>query len=260
MSRSIVKLLFFVGLLTAPHFAEPPAARAESARIDRAYKRLAVKYGFSIPDRPVFKNNIRGDRAPADKVEDELDRFFAALENLTVSFVRRTGVNKVIVCENLAHGGMKPDGLATEDSIYLKVGFQERTVYHEFYHVFDDVRHEDKKWRALNPPGFRYPQEPPEKSAHRKTETAAAGARDDWRKHFVTDYARTAEWEDRAETFSMMVHEGPKFMKRVEQSDVLRAKMEYIIEQTSRASLLGRDYWSERLGLTRQATDSTPRR
>jgi hypothetical protein len=66
---------------------------------------------------------------------------------------------------------------------------------------------------------------------------------------FVSDYAMSNEFEDRAETFAFMVCEGRDFIKRTEKSLVLKKKMEFIIDLTNKRKLLGRSYWNERLNI-----------
>jgi hypothetical protein len=142
-------------------------------------------------------------------------------------------------------------GVARGECMYLSQGATKKTIFHEFFHIFDPKR-QNKEWTALNDPQFRYwgidfPDHPQAREKrrelaryYRKTGYRFAG-------DFVSNYAQTSEVEDRAETFAAMINEGPAFLERTKKSTVLYNKMLFLIDLTSRSSLLGRKFWNEKL-------------
>lgn len=222
------------------------------AAVDRAYRRLANKYGFQIDLKAEFTRSVTGANLSVDRLEAELDKFFTALERLPPEFVKKAGLRRVMVCDNLTDDGVSVGGLAWGEVIYLKAGFDDETIYHEIFHVFDPDR-TSHRWTKLNPKGFIYagsegrPAQLTRQSKRRIEENRASG---EFLKHFVSEYAQSHEREDRAETFAAMVFEGTNFLQRCDASEVLKAKMEYIQDLTGKRGLLGKDYWSHRVGLT----------
>lgn len=245
--RNIIQL----ALLAVTFFAAVlPAASNDD--IDKKYLRAAKRYRFKISSEFEFPPGISGKKIPIQEQEAELERFFSALDNLGVKFVRKSGLERVIVCRDLTHNGLKCAGVTLDDCIYLNYGFKKKIVYHEMFHVLDE-KYNDPVWSKLNHRDFRYLgvdyPHLPVKAARRKA------LREHYRKvkrnfdaDFVSRYAQSKEREDRAETFACMVDEGPAFLQRVQKSTVLYNKMLYIIDMTGRSSLLGRDYWKMRLG------------
>lgn len=232
---------------------------ALAAKIDRKYKKTARKYEITVTDQFNSRNGKKsGDPLTGKELEDELERFFAALEHLTVDFVKKSGVSHVLICNNLKLNGKSCSGIASGNTIFLKAGCSDKTVAHELFHVFDPQR-EQRKWTKLNPKEFVYTgskfysADLGRRDKRKVEQNAETGEMD---KHFVSKYAQSFEREDRAETFAYMVIEGPRFLERVKKSDVLKKKMEFIIEMTDSNRLLGRDFWNERLGLDESKENS----
>ena len=196
-----------------------------------SYRKAAKEYRFTILTDNPLPSHLQGEVLSVVEIEEELARFFSALRELGVNFVRKSGLRKVMICRNLSNKGVLISGHTFRDCIYLNINFTAKTVYHEMFHVLDG-RKTDRKWNRLNNPGFRY------------------GIRgcDKYSPDFVSDYARSREREDRAETFAFMVDEGSNFLKRTVNSKILYRKMLYIIELTGRNSLLGKNYWLNKLG------------
>ena len=218
-------------------------------KVEQDYRRTARLYGFKLEEKPQFRDGIRGTRISAAEAEKELQRFFKALEELPQSFVKSSGIAKVMICKDLRLKNEKADGVATADCIYLTSGFHPRTVYHELFHVFDPKR-KNSKWTKLNNREFYYqgskfyPQKDNRKNRKRKEKAKS------FESDFASEYAQSFEWEDRAETFSFMIAEKKKFAEKAQKSPVLKKKMLYIIDMTSGRKLLGKDFWGKTLGIS----------
>ena len=192
-----------------------------------------------------------GGRLPSGNIaEKNAKRFFEVMDKLPPSFIKRSGLKYVTVLEHLTLNNVPAGGVASGDSIYLSVNFTEKTVYHELFHIFDPTSR-DKKWTRLNDKKFVYTGSEFKKESvnsvkrKRRERNLQEGTFD---ADFVSRYAMSNEKEDRAETFACMVSEGKGFMARCEKSPVLRRKMEFIINLTSKNKLISRDFWSEVLG------------
>jgi hypothetical protein len=238
-----------------------PAAWAVE-KVDRSYTQTARKFGFFLNQKVTFPGKITGKPIGTDKLEDELDRFFKALDALTVSFVKSSRLNVVMVVDDLKVDGKGAAGLAYGKVIYLQTGFSARVVYHELFHVVDDGPLA-KSWAKLNPKSFVYKGSvyaPANLTGRKKTQMEKNEATGDMSLHFISDYAQSNEAEDRAETFAAMVSEGPKFLQRCERSEVIAKKMEYLKNLTAKQSLLGRDYWEKHFELTAPATSTAAKK
>ncbi|MBE6380093.1 MAG: hypothetical protein E7047_04115 [Lentisphaerae bacterium] len=247
MKKILRKLL----LMTLVCFCSWPLCRGDE-EVARRYQKAAKRYKFEIQPRAKFPRRISGTVVSVSEVERELDRFFEALDELGVSFVKKSGLKKVMFCRNLTLNGMPCGGVAYGNCIYLNVGFSKETVYHEMFHVFDSAS-DDKSWQKWNHKKFRYrgidfPDRPVSKGKKRKLQKHYAKYDYDFNRDFVSDYAQSNEKEDRAETFAMMIGNSRKFMSLARRSPALWGKMQYIIELTGRKSLLGKDYWVKKLG------------
>ncbi|MBE6381238.1 MAG: hypothetical protein E7047_09955 [Lentisphaerae bacterium] len=217
---------------------------AGGAEVGKGYRKAAKEYRFDILVNEPLPPHLRGKKLPVRDIEAELNLFFEALDDLGEKFVRKSGLKYVMICRDLSRQGKALSGHTYKEYIYLDVKFKKRTVYHEMFHVFDD-KFDNKQWRRLNHPDFRYhgviyPQG--------RKNTAEVQRAEKFKKGFASAYAMSSEREDRAETFAAMVEEGPAFVARAEKSKILYNKMLYIIELTGRNSLLGKDFWPRKLG------------
>lgn len=225
---------------------------ADDNDIAKNYRKAARKYRFDLKAKAVFPHPIEGEQLPLEEIEEELDRFFEALDELGVSFVKKSGLKKVMICRRISLNGMPCAGIARGDTMYLKKGFRKRTVYHEMFHIFDPKR-SNKKWQRLNHKDFRYrginfPDRPVSKRMRNKLKRHYRKIDRDFSKDFVSNYAQTNEVEDRAETFAFMIDEGTRFVTRADKSNVLFNKMLFMVDLTDRGSLLGKEYWRRKLG------------
>jgi len=225
----------------------------DDKEISKSYRKEAKRFRFRVKTQVKFPAQIRGSVLPVSAVEEELERFFQALNELGEGFVRKSGLKYVVICNNLTLNGMRCAGVAAGDTIYMAKGFSKRTVYHEMFHIFDPKR-ENKKWQRLNQRKFRYrgidfPDRPISKKKKKDLQEHYSKHTQDFSRDFVTRYAQSNEVEDRAETFACMIDEGRRFKQRCNKSKVLFNKMLFIVDMTDRSSLLGKDYWCNKLGM-----------
>ena len=220
--------------------------------LDKSYRKAANRFGFVIKCEPKFNRVIQGVALPVEMVEPELNLFFEALEELGESFVKKSGLSRVIICSNLTLHGNPCGGVAAGNTIYLSKGFSKKTVYHEMFHVFDK-HNNDKDWLSCNHKRFIYrgidfKDKPVSKKLRKKLGKNNSKYNIDFSGDFVSDYAQSNESEDRAETFSYMIANSKTVWQKAQKSRALRMKMMYIVQMTSRNSLLGKEYWVRKFG------------
>lgn len=197
------------------------------------------------------KATIGGALPPQEVAEREAKKFFDALESLPEGFIQRSGLKYVTFLVRPTLKSLPVGGLACGDTIILHVGFTDKTVYHELFHVFDDHQN-DHKWEKLNDSHFiytgsRYYEAVLSKAkTKRKDQNVESHAFDD---DFVSAYAMSNGGEDRAETFAFMVSEKNAFLDRAKKSPVLWKKMNFIIDVTDKSKLLGKEFWTRTLGV-----------
>ena len=215
-------------------------------------RKEAKRFGFKISAQTTLPAGVNGSIVPPDQAEGELLRFFSALNDLGIKFVRKSDLKNVVIVRNLSRHGKKLAGHASNDCIYLKYGFDKRTVYHEMFHVFDD-KHDNNAWQRLNHKDFRYlgvssPERPLAKDMQKDLNKHYRKVKRNFDADFASKYAQTKEREDRAVTFECMVAEGKAFAARAVKSPVLYAKMMYIVKVTGKHSLMDEAYWRKKLG------------
>jgi hypothetical protein len=246
-------------------------------RVERRSKKMNIKLNRGKMEK------LKGDRLFL--VLREFDRFISILEELPVNFVKACGIGTVWFSDELVDvSGQRAGGMASGEGINMVVGFGRGTVYHEMFHKFERCisSGERRDWNDLNPDDFIYEgsawdsfvgndkrskkeaarrrkriEAGKEKTARQRLEEsrskrdnrriAANRANAEIQAAFVNRYSQTTPKEDRAEVFSHMMTEGPAFLNRVRRSEVMRAKMEFMIKLTGVDRFLGRTFWSFRV-------------
>ena len=251
MQKTMKYLLILISFVM---FCAQPAHAAKKTKNKHEKVLLAKAKKWDIDISQEFDRNrhntIKGKAVTGDKLTKELERFFDCLEYLPENFVRRSGINKVVILEDLTHNDVRAGGIATGNLMILKYGFNKHTFFHELFHIFDDTANTNTQWCRLNPKGFIY-KGSEFRDADLTKRQAKKVEKDSWLNkmmpHFVGEYAMSFEQEDRAEVFAAMIVEGRDFKRRTTRSTVMKKKMEFIIDMTDSKSLLGRDFWKKRL-------------
>jgi hypothetical protein len=151
--------------------------------------------------------------------------------------LERVGLKQVVLCDALSFEGTDCFAYADVERgrLYLSVraginpGYIKRTVHHETFHQFDyadDRRLDaDPRWEALNPPGFRYPND-----AERAQADPDALRPDEGLPGFLNRYAASSPAEDKAELFASLVVERDLVRRREARDEVIRRKVERLRE------------------------------
>jgi hypothetical protein len=161
----------------------------------------------------------------------------AELERYEPSFLAAVGLHRVLLCRDLLEGTKSfPSMPNVQHTLILDTGspaaFLRRLVHHELFHFADfaddgELKH-DPAWAALNEKHFVYGfggrLERHEGSAHWSEE----------RLGFVTEYAKSALEEDKAELYSFTMIDPARVAARAKGDRVLARKLERLERQVHR--------------------------
>ena len=244
--KNILPLVFLL-LVCIQGYAYP--AKGKLTRKEQTLEDKAKKWDIDISQK--FKSDaVTGKPVSGIFLVKDLQNFFECLEYLPENFVKRSGINKIVILDDLALKNEPAGGVACGNVMVLRKGFHKHVFYHELFHIFDDTVHTNKQWCNLNPKDFVY-KGSSFYEVELKKRDAKKVEKNSWLNkmmpHFVSEYAMSFEHEDRAEVFAAMVVEGKDFRKRTAKSAVMRKKMNMIMDMTESKRLLGRDFWKKRL-------------
>jgi hypothetical protein len=177
-------------------------------------------------------------------IDEELGRYPAG-------FLRRLDLRVIVLCRRLNLDGDRLGGIAMakRNAIGLEVdgnlgeAWARRVVHHELFHVIDARVHggglRDDDWDRLNAPEF---------GGYLGDRSAALARRGgEPEPGFVTHYALTEEWEDRAELFSFAVMDPVRLAARAKRDRFLARKLARVETLAAREpSCLGPEFWARR--------------
>ena len=225
-------------------------AKENKVRIgkDNFSRRFQNKWGKRpITIRQKLANRrITGSFPNSRTVEKCAEEFYKTLDYLPEELIRKSGLKYVTFLNEVKLNGKRAGGIASGDTIFLPVDFETKTVFHEFFHIFDPHR-KDKNWTKLNGSKFIYSGSvfyQVNLNSKQKRQVKKNKRNDDVTDGFVSEYAMSFEHEDRAETFAYMIVEGRRFLKRTK-NPVIKAKMEYIMELFIKRDLLNKEFWDK---------------
>lgn len=177
------------------------------------------------------------------------------LQGFTPQAIRRTGLKRIVLCEQVAFNGQPgpQGGGAFYDTLVLEIkGFHEikgpqldmisASFYHELYHVFDATTlglrmWTDPEWMAANPPGFTYKGYKDFFGADGKMKKE--GFAQEAPEGFLGVYSTASIVEDKANVYVVMMVAPDWLEEQIKKDRHLRAKVELI---DSRLRLLGPEF------------------
>ena len=242
----------FLGLLVLWCVVSPLCTAARESGIRSGKANFTRRFRERWSNRPltvrqeIRSNQVTGSFPNSKTVEKCAEKFYKTLEYLPEELIVKSGLKYVTFLHELKLNDQYAGGVAGGNTIYLMVNFNEATVYHEFFHIFDP-KAKDEKWRNLNDKSFSYTGSKFYQMDYSKKELRKIKKnirKDRIQEGFVTTYAMSFEHEDRAETFAYMIVEGKKFLKRT-RNPVMKAKMEYIMELFVQRKLLDQAFWDK---------------
>ena len=242
---SLIIYLLFALLLPMGLCAKNTPAESKNIKFSKRFQQKWGKRPIQI--RQHYSNPRITGSYPSDKtVEKCAEKFYQTLDYLPESLIRKTHLKYVTFLRNLRLNGQLAGGIASGDTIFLPIDFESKTVFHEFFHIFDPQR-KDKRWTDLNDKKFAYSGSKfyeVKMTKKERRQVKKTNRRDNVAESFVSSYAMSFEHEDRAETFAHMIVEGRRFLNRTK-NPVLKAKMEYIMNLFIERNLLNKDFWEK---------------
>ena len=242
-------VLVVVPLLDCDRRANDPAVYTQalsekySLIIDVAHEPFSVK---------AFYWSITGTSATQEDIRKYLPLLASEFTLYPPAFVARTGLERIVLCRDLAISGTDPRAAVPDfvgKTFYLDVagsGVRDRTylrwvIHHEFFHIVDycdDGRvSRDDAWEALNPNYFAYGGGGSQFKEMRPFLQSAPG--------FVSEYAKAAVEEDKAEVFAGLIVGHDWIKRRADEDAVLQSKVHMMRELLLGFSeSMDEDFWN----------------
>jgi hypothetical protein len=178
-----------------------------------------------------IEGRVAGRRPNRHEVLDGQRQLNAVLLRYPERFLHETGFQRLVWLCEIVKDGAPVRGFAIPPAKTLVLDpthFEPDIFHHEIFHMVDYRLHGDSEeqqaWEALNPPHAAY--------------IGLAAYAEDLRRgqglghsnpYFITDYARAAPTEDRAETFRVLMNEPALAKERRAGSSVIDTKAQYIL-------------------------------
>ena len=185
-----------------------------------------------------------------------IDMINSQIDLFPQSFLRKAGLNYVMICDDILVNASHPEGLApshydqSPGVFFLSLKKIKKQIdsgqsniikhifHHEFYHIIDSTLTKavvDEEWVKLN----RYPYSNKNLKANfKKILTDQKG--------FVSSYAKNDEFEDKAEVFAYLMTRHQKMKKILTQDRILYNKTKLLIQRMkSLSSEINKNFWSK---------------
>jgi len=195
-----------------------------------------------------WRSAIPSENVTHEYVEKVLSKELFMYSN---QIIRKSKLNRIVLCKNLATMGDRAAGL-TDAHWISRLGLKKNTicldveqsglfarmlVHHEIFHMidyYDDLaRWSDPDWCKLNEKAFKYGKRSP-------CERSKISG-------LITDYAMSNVYEDKAEVYAHMIIDYRGTESRAEKDPILKSKVLRMKELLKRFSNLYDDnFWSDR--------------
>lgn len=213
---TLTGLLVLWLVLFAPASLRAVGIEAEN---EEMFRTVQSKYGVPIvlndPSFPVriTTGTIDGKGAQSENIAEYSKMFVEEFSLYPIEFVRRTRLQRIVLCEELSFSGQLRTALPDfeNNTLYLDVArgannktYMRTVLHHEFFHLVDyaddGVVYGDDKWSALNPDTFSYGTGGRNAQSNRDTSKLT-----DQYPGFLNHYSTTGVEEDKAEIFANLI-------------------------------------------------------
>lgn len=216
---------------------------AISLKASHGVELMVASASFTLP---LPNGEVLAHRPSDDEAARVLVRVADELRRYPPSFMRASGLWRVVLCAGLRESGHDIPSLPNvKHSLLLDVDaegdYLPRLLHHEVFHFADyaedDLVTIDADWSALNPRGFTYG------AGGRSVRGPSAGSLRDL-DGFVSLYAMSALEEDKAELFAVMMTRPEWLSARLREDPILRRKHEHLRRVVAQLSPeMGPAYW-----------------
>lgn len=168
------------------------------------------------------------------------------------SLIKRTGLRRVILCDNLIFAGQRRAAVPDFENhdLYIDVvrgrydeQYTRCVIHHEFFHLIDycddgELYH-DGRWEELNLAGFRYGT-----GGVNAQRDASGSLINEKLPGFLNSYSTTGVEEDKAELFANLIVRGKLVAARAQSDPFLKAKIARLKELLQElCSDMGDEFW-----------------
>ena len=278
------RLVILAGLVLSEACAEVPVPVDEPssavnyaddplAGLSRAYGIEVVTAGLHFPVT-TRHGMITGAAAEERAIAWYTPLFVQEFSLYPPSLVRRSGLSRVVFCENLSFNGQPRNAIPDfeHNDLYLETtrgsfapDYMQTVIHHEFFHLIDyrddGVVYGDDSWAAINASSMRYGTGG-RNAQHRREGSMLASSCPG----FLDSYATTGVEEDKAELFANMIVNSTAVSDLARSDPVLAAKVDRMKQLMhefcpdmndgfwAKAARLDRRYW----GTMRSSGASAP--
>lgn len=224
------------------------------------YQAVQSKYDVPVvlkePSFPVriSTGTIDGKEARRESVQDYGKLFAEEFSLYPVEFVRRTGLQRIVLCEELSFSGQLRTALPDFENhtLYLDVArgatnktYMRTVLHHEFFHLVDYADdgevYRDANWATLNPETFTYGTGGKNAQSNRDTSRLT-----DQYPGFLNHYSTTGVEEDKAEIFANLIVRAPYIQRVVKTDPILTRKVSRMKELLQNFSAdLDESFWKK---------------
>jgi len=197
--------------------------------------------------------SIDGSHLEVDEFRAYASLFVSEFQVYPPPFVRKCGLQRVVLCKDLAFNGQLRTAVPEfgTNTLYLDgvrgqsaPNYQRTVIHHEFFHMLDyrddGQLYRDDRWTALNEDGFSYGpggasvQDDPSQS---QFIVSPAG--------FLTRYSTAGVEEDKAELFAHLIVNPHTVAQRKAKDRILKAKVSMMKTLLNNFSCeMDEDFWS----------------
>lgn len=233
-------LIAIMGLLLVSVSAADDVDRGKAEEPLGDLEGIAAAFEIEVvttdPGFPIETHHGAIDGASADRraLREYAPLFTVEFALYPVDLVRRTRLDRVVLCRELSFDGQRRNAVPdfASNTLYLDVsrGTHSRTylrkvIHHELFHIIDfrddGSVYRDERWASLNPADFRYGDGG--RLAQDLAETSVLTTK---YPGFLNHYSTTGVEEDKAEVFANLIVDHHHVEDRAARDAVLHAKVE----------------------------------
>jgi hypothetical protein len=208
-------LTLLVILLCMPARAQDTPSPDTRTILDTIARKYAIEVVSADSAFPFTRSygKIDGKNPTAAALKNYAEIFTSAFALYPTEFVTRSGLKRIVLCEDLSFAGQRRSAIPDfeSDTLFLDCSrgaynktYLRKVIHHEFFHMVDkrDAVYQDPAWILLNPPGFRYGS-----GGKNAQGIATTSLVTEEYPGFLNHYSTTGVEEDKAELFGHLIVE-----------------------------------------------------
>lgn len=229
--RGAAFVVFLCGFIAAQQ-----PANSSPKNLDELAHKYSIKIELEDKSSPVAMTTgkITFQPAPKQQLPAYLKLVVAEFNRYPVKFVKKTKLERIVFCTDLAFNGQRRGALPDfeHNTLYLDVvsgnyneAYQRKVIHHEYFHIVDYVDdgqlYRDDAWAKLNPPDFKYGS-----GGKNMQSDGTVNNVTDSVPGFLNKYSTSGVEEDKAELFGLLMTDRAAVVARAKRDRVVAAKVE----------------------------------